>query len=526
MHKILIVEDDVMYRYAVKSLIDCSDGALSFLPEAINGKHALAIMETERPDIVITDISMAEMNGVELIKTVKASWPEIKILALSAYDDFGFVKDALKNGAEDYILKYELEEADLNAVVRSLGDKIDSERRERSRDEYILENREAIVEDFFRKTILGETRDAREIERNLKRLFPYRDRALFSVAVFAILGDSPVSSRDSVSVGNALEALAAENPRYRFVRLPQKGLFAALVDLAGMGDDGTVRTGMETLTRKILRRVESASGERVCIAVSSPVSDCGRLADCFREAEKLLEGRFYFDGSRVFLPVPGECASNSGTLRPFVDAILSALESGVAEGVAGATKALFGALAERKPDLSLLDETISDLVGGFHAAAARKGMDFAGITGMERRPLRACEIAASIGRLENVLSSWFAAFLAADRQPSASCRREVLAVMDYVRRNYRSEIQLAAIAGSLRLSPNYLCGLFKKETGMRIFEYLHRVRIEEAIRLLKTTGLKVYEISEKVGFHTVPYFCRTFREITGRSLSAFRKHPG
>ncbi len=230
--------------------------------------------------------------------------------------------------------------------------------------------------------------------------------------------------------------------------------------------------------------------------------------------------------SRVFLPrLREEPASNPGALRPFVEAILSALESTDAEGAAAAASALFGALAETRPDMSLLDETIADLVGGFHALTARKGADFAAMTGMERRPFHAREIATSIGGLERALSSWFAALLAARRRPSASCRREVLAVMDYIRSNYRSRLQLAGIATHLRLSPNYLCSLFRKETGMRIFEYINRVRIEEAIRLLKTTGLKVYEVSERVGFHTVPYFCRTFREITGRSTSAYRKDP-
>lgn len=525
MHKVLIVEDDVMYRYAVKSLIDCSDGALRFLPEAINGKHALAIMEEERPDIIITDISMAEMNGVELIRKVKESWPEIKILVLSAYDDFGFVKDALKFGAEDYILKYELEKADLNAAVRALGAKVDRERAERSRDEYILENREEIIEDFFRKTLLGEIRDAWEIGRNLDRLFPRRDRALFSVAAFGILGDAPASSGERECVARALETLAVENRRYRFVRLPQRDLYAVLIDLAGMGDDGTVRQGTETLARRILRRVENAAGARACIAVSCPVSDHGKLADCFREAERLLEKRFYFDDSLVFLPTPHQSGEGSKGLQPLVDGILSALESADAERVAEGIGELFRTLAETKPDIAILDETVADLVGGFRAATARKGIDFKSVTGMEHRPFHALEIASSIGRLESALSSWFAAFLAADRQPSASCRREVLAAMDYMRRNFRFDIQLGGIAERLRLSPNYLCSLFKKETGMRVFEYLNRVRIEEAVRLLKTTGLKVYEISERAGFHSVPYFCRTFREITGRSLSAFRKDP-
>ncbi len=518
MHTILIVEDDIMYRYAVKSLINFSDGALRLLPEAINGKHALSIMEKERPDIIITDISMAEMNGVELIKSVKDSWPEIKILALSAYDDFAFVKDALKYGAEDYILKYELENSNLDAVVRALGEKIDRERAERSRDEYILDNRGVILEDFLGKALRGEMRDPWEIERNLECLFPDQERTLFSVAVVG-------SSGNPEAVATALEQMAGELTLCRFARLAEKDLVAVLINLSGMGSREEARTGLESLARKIVRRIERATDLKIDMAVSAPTAGCGELADRFRDAERLLEQRFYHDGSRVFLPVPVGPAAEPACFRPSVDSLLAALEAGDASGVAGSLKELLRLLKERKPDMETLDATVGELLGSFLAAVKRRQMDYRSLTGKEHWPLRALDIASSLGGLEKALYAWFFAFLEAGRRRPASCRREVLAAMDYIRRNFRSDVQLSEIAASLGLSPNYLCGIFKKETGTRIFEYLKKVRIEEAVRLLKTTDLKVYEISDRTGFHSVPYFCRTFRKVTGRSLSAFRKDP-
>jgi len=518
MHKVLIVEDDVMYRYAVKSLLDCTDGALRLLPEAINGKHALAIMEAERPDIIITDISMAEMGGVELIKRVKASWPEIKILALSAYDDFAFVKDALKYGAEDYILKYELEKADLDAVVRALGEKIDRERRQRHRDGYILDNWTAILEDFLGKTLLGELRDPREIGRSLECLFPDRERSLFAVAV---LGGSGTPG----AVAAALQGMAAELAACRFAHLAGRDLVAVLVNLSGLAPGEEARAGLASLARRIVRRVEHATGLRTDMAVSRPTADLGELAGRFREAEELLGQRFYDDGSRVFLQAPDGRETDPSFFRPRVDSILAALETGDAPGAAGALQGLFRMLGERRPDMETLDATVVELLGGFLAAAKRRQLDFRALTGMDRCPRRALDVAPSLEGLEKALYAWFDAFLEAGRRRPVSCRREVVAAMDYLRRNFRSDVQLCEIAESLHLSPNYLSGVFRKETGMRLFEFLKKVRIEEAVRLLKTTDLKVYEIADRTGFHAVPYFCRSFREVTGRPLSAFRRDP-
>ena len=117
MLKILIVDDDMNYRYAIREIIDWSALGFQIVDEAINGSQALRKLRTQQVDLVITDMSMPLMNGVDFIKKAKEEFPEMIFIALSAYDDFKFVRESLREGALDYILKFEMNQAQVEEVV-------------------------------------------------------------------------------------------------------------------------------------------------------------------------------------------------------------------------------------------------------------------------------------------------------------------------------------------------------------------------------------------------------------------------
>lgn len=117
MLKILIVDDDMNYRYAIREIIDWKALGFQIVDEAINGSQALRKLRVDQVDLVITDMNMPLMNGVDLIKKAKEEFPEMIFVALSAYDDFKFVRESLKEGAIDYILKFEMNQDQVEEVV-------------------------------------------------------------------------------------------------------------------------------------------------------------------------------------------------------------------------------------------------------------------------------------------------------------------------------------------------------------------------------------------------------------------------
>ena len=125
MYKRLIVEDDVFYRYEIRNFMDWEAYGFQVIGEAMNGKCALDCLKEEIPDLILTDISMPEMNGIELLKQVRECYPRIKCIVLSSYEYFNFVKDAMKLGASDYILKYDLKEQEIISILEKISSEIE-----------------------------------------------------------------------------------------------------------------------------------------------------------------------------------------------------------------------------------------------------------------------------------------------------------------------------------------------------------------------------------------------------------------
>lgn len=151
----MIVEDDAMYRYAVRSIIDWEAHGYRIVGEAINGEQAVSLIQEKKPNIVLTDIRMPKMNGIELIQYLRREYPEIKIVVLSAYDDFEFVKEALKLGAEDYLLKYDLGRDAVLTLMSQISDKISRESNDSAKMKLLRQNMNRLTDDFIKKILTG-----------------------------------------------------------------------------------------------------------------------------------------------------------------------------------------------------------------------------------------------------------------------------------------------------------------------------------------------------------------------------------
>ena len=126
MYKLLIVEDEAEVRYGIRNNIDWTSIGFEVMAEAGNGREALDLIENSKPDVVITDITMPIMDGLELSCILKKEYPTIRTIILTGYDDFKFAQRAIKYGVSDYLLKPVLPD-DLSKLMRKIKDEIDAE---------------------------------------------------------------------------------------------------------------------------------------------------------------------------------------------------------------------------------------------------------------------------------------------------------------------------------------------------------------------------------------------------------------
>ena len=154
--KILIADDEQIVRNGLKYTIDWKDYDMEILDTVSNGRKAMEVCEREVPDVVITDIRMPVMDGLELTKELLKKYPDIQIIILSAYDDFKYAQEALHSGAAEYILKAELDCDNLLALLLKLKEKIQEKQSEHQRLRTLDSYLEQLKENLFIRLIVAD----------------------------------------------------------------------------------------------------------------------------------------------------------------------------------------------------------------------------------------------------------------------------------------------------------------------------------------------------------------------------------
>jgi two-component system response regulator YesN len=191
MYQVLLVDDDVLVRNDLRVLIDWEKHGFHLIGEAYNGVMALSFIEQSPPHIAIIDVSMPEMNGVELNRLIRERFPSIKTIILSSYDDYDYVRECLKNGAVDYLLKHRLDEAALHAVLNKAV-------QELQRDDRVLDNRIArsrteaspnpvIIRDLLADLARGKPDSAKELEAHVRENDLYEGAVCYVAAAVQIV---------------------------------------------------------------------------------------------------------------------------------------------------------------------------------------------------------------------------------------------------------------------------------------------------------------------------------------------------
>ena len=176
MFQTLLVDDDFLVRSYLKTLDSWEKVGYEVVRDVQDGEEALEVMNQEKIDIVVTDISMPLMDGIELIKAVKKNWPEVSVIVLSCHDDFEYVKEAMRLGADEYILKNTLDENSLLEVLEKAKAQIEAKKAKTTQEKHtkklIQMGSHTLKYHFFNgvlsQTLEGEVREQKRLEAELR----------------------------------------------------------------------------------------------------------------------------------------------------------------------------------------------------------------------------------------------------------------------------------------------------------------------------------------------------------------------
>lgn len=517
---VVIVDDEAIVRMNLKSLIDWEKEDCCILGEAENGRTGLELILREKPDIVITDIKMPVMDGLEMIRRAGQEYDAARYVILSSYEEFALLKTAMSYGAGEYLLKLELTAEALKKTLAAQREILLRERNGVSGREDSPANRAAR---FLRRVLAGYD-VAGELESLLPRTSPGIDpRRLSCIALrFSLLNkQNAFEEEDHRTIETAAQSIINDitKPYFRGLSFLADAGLCLFVYSPG-GEDGRSRE-MSSVIIQMLRQYLNLAAAAGISSITGDLRDINRIMiDAIRATEEI-----FFRGYGIIVysaELEEELPpAHSPAAYDWAEPFRQALELRQRDRV----RTIFQAVQ----DILSAPRRIS------RAEAFNLCFSMAGITlsVLQKAPGDTIHVDENlyeaIGGTETLegLREWLGSFeakicAAFDSLPEKNYEDHiVIAAKRYIAENCRRPISLNSAAQRLAISSGYLSGLFKRRTGTRFMEYVTKAKMDEAKNLLLSGQFKIYEVSDMVGYEDSGYFIKTFHKVTGMTPKEF-----
>lgn len=532
MIKLLIVEDEERTRQILTNHIPWTEIGIDEVNSAKNGLIALELSKEWRPDIVLCDVRMPKMDGIEFAKRLREFDKECEIIFLSGHSDKEYLKSAISLKAFNYIEKpINIEE--IKTVV-SLA-------QANRRDQQIRRSMELKLKDSFLESLpLLRQELVKEWMRENPDLTAIRSR-FDSLAVSLPVKGIYTVAAIAFNWHPAFTEGEREMIRFHIVRMmntewedQENRLICGFVrtDTLAVIMDGVYSHSYKE-NRELLERMHSGLQSRlegrgsIAIGVSVPVEDLGQCYKAFRGAENAACMGFYAKGTqRLFFEIEQGVSEKFEVKRTELHQFKNALNKGDFDqasrmvGRWGHTAALC-----RDPLLLRVKNFFFDAaLVLFEVAAEYNRIDAA--DDQERSLLwLEFEQMHTLAQVAGYLSRNIESMLT--RSTEASVNRKVQEIMKFIQNHYSDKnLSIQAIADHVGLSETYLCSLFKKSKGFTVKEFISEVRIEQAKALLHNGDIKLYEVALRIGISDPNYFTTFFKKSTGITPSEFKERAG
>jgi two-component system response regulator YesN len=536
-YRLLVVDDETNIREGMANAVPWERHGVRLVGQAADGGEALARCRELAPDIVITDIRMDGLGGLDFAARLREERPEVRIVFVTGYDTFEYAQRAVDLRASAFLVKPVLPE-ELAAAVRRIVEELDEARRVREKIENfdrLLEAHRGPLEEHLATDLLeGRVAGREELERRRQFLGPTLEGPAFAAAVFAFDDRAALASLGSRELHGRLAALREIAAGHLGGRWEAHTVFLSDHTVAAVisGDFGASHKGRQRLHRQleIARDAAAANlGSTVTVGCGGVVTDVLLVHRSYAEAVRCLEFRAASGPSSLITADDAAAMDGAAPVYPWEAEVetSTAIAEEDAERAARGIAGFCGELARLRLD----DRRLQRVLGQLTAAVARqfmaKGVDLhetAAAGALDPRELldREGSLEGVCHRLAELVRGSLGE-LGSRRQRSV--RRVVELAREYLGRNYaRADLSLVGVAESLGLSPAYFSRLFHRETGESYVDHVIGLRIAEAKRLLRITAARVADVGATVGYQNPQYFCTIFRRIVGSSPAEYREH--
>lgn len=500
---ILLVEDDNLILKGLKNGIPWNQiESIEKVETATDGELALERMETEPVDIVITDINMPFMDGLELTKAIHAKHPEIPVIILTGYSTFAYAKEALKLGVFDYLMK-PVQSQELITCVKRAIDKLIETRMEQLQ---LHQSRPLLQQDFLRRLSGGSSfSDISSIIKNLglEELAPPLATALVHI---------DLTEESLEDEGEAV---------FEVIGLLEKQI-GGYIWLDGDREIGLIHSELR-LQEKLVQIIQWAEKQHKISMVISLGPSCSHLeyiSESMREARKLSDGYAVLFHNEIITRENLGTLHSSGDVSELKEKLVSYVCQGNKEACANLVESIeqffpieqkksiamsllfqLGTIVTRLEDKQLIDK----VQVSFDACISQM--------------MATDKIPSQFSILKQAVETICESIHASERTDPINTK-----MLEFIRQHYTNPLfSLQMLSDHMGMSPTYLSALFKQKNSASFSEYVINLRMQKARLLLLATKQKTYDIAKSIGFTNPQYFSARFKQIYGMTPSEYKE---
>lgn len=534
--KVFLVEDEMVIRRGIKNSIDWEKEGYIFCGEASDGELAYPMIIKEKPDILITDIRMPFMDGLELCKLVKKELPNIKILILSGYDEFDYAKEAIRLGVTEYLLKPissgKLLEA-LNGVSESIRREKEDKDLVRKYMEEMRENTEHEKQKFFEQMIAGNLSMADALETG-KKYEMSLSAGMYNLLLFCFtLGEE--NRKSGELLGEAEYAIEKLTERLEYVFEFQRGVegwaFLLMAD-----NEEQMSERVKELSKDLEEIMKNYSTIAYFGGIGQPVARLRELEESFREAERALAARFTMELNRIISVDDIRMAQNVDTLDDIeitsfgeIEKTRTMLEKFLNNGVEDEIDEFVDVYINELPEENLKSVLMRQyIIMDAYIVMMSFCEKIEGIEGkmqaQSEELKNSMKTIQTLEEIKNYIRMLLKKIIGVRDTISGRRYSDIIEIAkDQIRKTYMSdEISLNTIAAEVGMSPSYFSSIFSKEMGKTFVEYLTEIRMDRAKELLMCSSMKTSEIGYEVGYKDPHYFSYIFKKTQNCTPKEFR----
>lgn len=499
-YTVLVVDDEKIERKGIIFLLKKLNYEFNII-EAVNGKSALDILKTQKVDILLTDVKMPFMDGIELITEIVAQKYDLKIIIFSGCSEFDYAKQAVRLGVSDYILKPVNPKEFDDTMNKVIGD------IEVQRESMNLKTKsiEFMKEHILYMWVNGATID--DINGYCTSLIPLEFLYEFKRLVLLEFNND-FFGKNGVEFGNEVNYQFGNKYQYLNLNATQSLLLCRI-------SNEDIKTDME----KFHDYIKKKYGADCYIAISSELADYHDVSGKMEEMELLMENKFYQQFNYIFSPNIDYRTQTSVEIDD--DTLMKQMKQDLKMKDSESFKEHYKRLCskyENQTDFSqmYIKFIFSNILKDIYSYLPDKDEK---ALNQEIDCLYRCSdfkgVLETVEKSINILESTFG-------NSPQMIHKEIDIIKKYIYEHYSEEIGVDQLADMVYMAPSYLSNIFKKETGQNLSKFIKEVRMEKAKDMLENTMKKIAQISVETGYPNVSYFCQSFREYFGVSPQKFR----